>query len=300
LDAWAYSTGWTTSETWGDQSQAIYCNCSREFFGGNCGGHPSTPSFVFTPDQWHHVLISFDISGSVSSQGSLNSDWPTERAITSDCLMWLAFDDVNYDGINLPCSQTSQIDTKQAYVDGHLEGNEIAPLRAVEIAYWNNNPYGSQTIYEWQGWIAHHSESGQDVRPHYSLASNGLVTDGQPFAIPAMPQFVNNIFMIEMAEFQMWFDKTLDTSIVANRRLFVDAKGKPVKPSVAQAKLGEPAILLHRSGNWIVGKDTGTLGEFPDSTLKADGQFAPTGRIKRYRPDPSLHGNQKTITPPGT
>jgi len=50
----------------------------------------------------------------------------------------------------------------------------------------------------------------------------------------------------DVADVQMWFNAYLDFSVTANRELFI-LGGKPVRPTVASATLGTPAILF--SGN---------------------------------------------------
>ena len=96
-----------------------------------------------------------------------------------------------------------------------------------------------------------------------------------------------------MAELQIFTGITQDFSRVGSRRAFINSNGMPV-PSDKKASsqdptsgsiesLGrEPDILLHKSGNWKTGTNTGRL---------AFG-FNPTGKILSYRPNPSLHGTQ--------
>jgi hypothetical protein len=73
----------------------------------------------------------------------------------------------------------------------------------------------------------------------------------------------------------------------------------------------KPIILLHGSGNWSSGKNTGPMIDNPDydpdQPTSADNpiqipdpdfQFTPTGQIVSYTPDPSLHGPQSPGPPP--
>lgn len=49
---------------------------------------------------------------------------------------------------------------------------------------------------------------------------------------------------MDIADLQIWFGQYLDLSIEANRRLFIDANGKPVDPATAIAVLGTPTLQL--------------------------------------------------------
>jgi len=49
---------------------------------------------------------------------------------------------------------------------------------------------------------------------------------------------------MDIAGFQVWFGQYIDLSVEANRRLFIDANGKPVDPAVAVAALGTPTLQL--------------------------------------------------------
>jgi hypothetical protein len=116
---------------------------------------------------------------------------------------------------------------------------------------------------------------------------------------------VDHILHVEMAEFQLFTGVTIDTSSVRARRAFIDSNGKPVNPNKQASDadpqsgsiefLGQlPDILLHGSGNWIKGKNTGGSQQDahnPAITHPPD-QFTPVGLIKKYTPNPSLNGPQ--------
>jgi hypothetical protein len=115
---------------------------------------------------------------------------------------------------------------------------------------------------------------------------------------------VSKIYRVETAEFQMFTDITLDTGDEKSRRAFVDEKGKPVPAEKKQSQdadgkksgnsgsaefLGKkPEILLHGSGNWINGNNTGTTGKDKDGNKIPSGQFTPTAKIEKYKPEPKL------------
>jgi hypothetical protein len=69
-----------------------------------------------------------------------------------------------------------------------------------------------------------------------------------------------------------------------------------------QELLGKEAdILLHGSGNWTAGTNTGKvikLNEIGKPSSVPAANFTPTGSIVAYSPDPSLHGAQVPAPPP--
>jgi hypothetical protein len=86
---------------------------------------------------------------------------------------------------------------------------------------------------------------------------------------------------VEMAEMDMYSGYAPNVATIVSA--FIDENVKPVKPETRDELLGiEPDNRLHRSDNWIKGKLTGA----------AKGTATPIGKIKRYRPDPSLNGPQ--------
>jgi hypothetical protein len=103
-----------------------------------------------------------------------------------------------------------------------------------------------------------------------------------------------------MAELQIWIGQSIDTGDRAMRRLFIgyprDVDGnpdtskplQPVPPSIAAKTLGKPDILLHGTGNWKRGRNTGTSGIDENGKLKEEGQFERTGTVEKFKPDPKL------------
>jgi hypothetical protein len=140
--------------------------------------------------------------------------------------------------------------------------------------------------------------------PSYQAGPFVLPTKGFPVGIPVQKRHLKHNTGIEMAELQIWANKTLDTGDVAMRRLFIDypkdANGKPdktkplepVKPSVAAKVLGQPDILLHGTNNWKTGRNTGKLGFTTDKNgkemINKAGQFQPVAKIEKFLPDPKL------------
>lgn len=187
---------------------------------------------------------------------------------------------------------------------------------------------GAQTIAN--TYQAQHDESdgqGGIIRtpvgpvPSYSLT--GMSVPAAEVGIPATEKYVDHIRKVEMAEFMMWTGVTLDTSVEANRRLFISAPDKngrqlPVNPSsiyipMVKEAVGDPAT-------WEPGADSPAYAIPPSAqdpsafgsgnkvlhtpqidftrasqnwmmgrnlgTLK--GKVVRTGAIKAYFPDPSI------------
>jgi hypothetical protein len=135
-----------------------------------------------------------------------------------------------------------------------------------------------------------------------------------------------------MAELQIFTGVSLDTGNETKRRAFIDGDGYPVPPVEIQKtdtttgapmfdEFGQPImepppaekllaqkpdVVLHGSGNWAKGTNTGPA-KVPDPNFVPDPdhpddpaplipdpakKLEPTGKIVRYKPDPSLNGPQ--------
>jgi hypothetical protein len=125
--------------------------------------------------------------------------------------------------------------------------------------------------------------------PAYKCSSFVIPTNGHPIGIPASARHLAHNTGIEMAELQIWANKTLDTGNVNNRRLFIDAEGKPVSMGTAAKALGEPDIKLHGSSSWKQGSNSGSIGVDSNGDRIESGQFSRVGQIDQYKPDPQLH-----------
>jgi hypothetical protein len=268
------SFGWVSFTTIVDNSQ--YWETQPEHF-------LVESSVTIAPDHWHHLLLSFDISNDcithgaapdLSHIGSSSSNASTAAGTNSYCRLWYAIDDVNYD--------SSTFDLGPFEVTGSPDLNAILTANAYRVARTAT-------------FLPYNCKPGT---PQYSFAAEPIPT--ARLGIPASAECVNNVYNLEMAEFQMFTDVTLDTSVTANRRAFVDKDGDPVKPEGPEGKpapaellLGKrPDILLHGSSNWTDGRNTGSLGIDSDGNPIPSGQFVKTGDVPRYKPDPSLHGPQ--------
>lgn len=260
----------------------IWQNSEKEHFG-------AVSKIEVTGDAWHHVILSFDLQGEVKAHGGPG------QSLSSSVSMWCAFDDVNYTGEDLPSSRFDASGTS-------LGPNAILTDRAWSI-FSTSAPQPDSfdfvaAVGEWG-----HTTYPPGPPPLYSYQPPGISGSGQSFGIPASAEMVDHIKRVEMAEFQMFTGVTIDTGSVSVRRYFVGDDGKPIPPDQkGNPKTGrssgsieglkqKPDILLHGSGNWIKGKNTGSSGvDYTHSppTPIPGGQFDPIGITKPYRPDPSL------------
>jgi len=243
-----------------------------------------------TADTWHHALISFDLTTpAVMRYTTANPTAPPFEPTTlmlpgGPTFMW-AFDDVDKTDYSLSpsCAQIYNTQFPESPV------SPPAPLPLKQIT--TNN------LIEVFGGAWAFTATWNPV-PIKSLDN--------PIGAPASAMFVDNVYHVEMAEFQMFTGVTLDTGIESNRRAFVDDDGNPVpperepptvdhpdgQPAPAEKLLGKwPDILLHGSDRWSNGENTGTTGvdfNVDPPEEKPEGQFKPTGEIRAYTPDPSL------------
>jgi hypothetical protein len=259
-----------------DEEQAIYGALPSDKGTGSISGEFDIPALA--AGQWHHILISIDMSGGSTSHG-LAAGEPAFSGgaanYSSTSLLYIAVDDVSY----LAAPNTWFAGTNKAVTgDSEAIANTSQATNAV-----TNAPEGSI--------------------PSYSISDMSVPLGD--LGIPATTKYLDKIHKVEMAEFQMWTGVVIDTGIEANRRPFIDYKrdgkgvpipdkdGKltliPVDPAKAAKLIGrKPDVELHKSSNWIKGANTGSTGVGPDGKPISAGQFKPTGVIKKYKPDPSI------------
>ena len=74
---------------------------------------------------------------------------------------------------------------------------------------------------------------------------------------------------------QLWTGVYLDLSTEANRRLFIDANGKPVSPGIARAALGTPIVeLAGPTSDWHTNRGSG--GGFTETGALTDAASSPS------------------------
>ena len=169
-----------------------------------------------TADTWHHALISFDLTNpAVMTYSTVPQSAPPFAPSTimlpgGPTFMW-AFDDVNKTDYSLSpsCAEVYHAQPPSSVVIPPL------PLPLKQIA--TNN------LIEIAGGAWAFRATWQPVP---------IKASGNPIGIPASAMFVDNIYRVEMAEFQFFTGVTLDTGVKANRRAFIDIKrdsqGNPV------------------------------------------------------------------------
>jgi hypothetical protein len=215
------------------------------------------------PDTWHHVLLSFDVSG----------DLTIGPKPSSDCRLWYAIDDVDYRG-----------------------WENLGPFRAEDDGLGENTIVTQQVDHQ-----SYFDDSKQPLffnnyvpLPSGNYSPGLIPASGEELGLPAASHYVDAIFRVEMAELQIFTGVTLDTGDASNRAAFVK-DGKPVDPTgtAASAILGKkPDVLLHGNTNWQDGDNTGTLGVTiaDDGTMTKlpGGQFTPVAGIEKFKPEPAL------------
>ena len=304
--------GESHTETWtkGDLT-AIVAKASPEAFTVNLD------QVEITPDHWHHLLLSFDLGGSITATGRFNPGPDDIATLTTQCKLWLALDDVNYTNVTwAPISA--------GYARFDLGDNGIVSTTAFRVSQteiggdYTTGPYVIAAFDIGDYLSTSHFTGGG--KPIFSW-SPPLISGGEPLGIPAPARYVEAIYPVEMAELQFFTGVTLDTGDESNRRAFITKAGTPADPlrkpnapppiplppgwvpppKGPQELLGkQPEILLHGSGNWIAGKNSGKkikLNEIGQPVPQPADDLHPTGLIAAYSPDPSLHGAQSPPPP---
>ena len=214
-------------------------------------GAPDPQIMPAQPDKWHHVLLSMDLSQSCSSSMSGGGGDLDVLSCGSSVKLYIGLDDHNYNDAYFWPSNVSNY-------GGSGGSNDIMSSTCLTIG-----------------------DSFQDSVPtSASFGGAALSASAHDFGIPCTGDTSSfNYGGIDMAEFQLYTDVTLDTSDVLNRRLFVTEDGKPASQSLVPPVLGKAAdiYLGGRSQNWINGLNAGTAGN-----------FTPVGTIKEYVTGPSL------------
>jgi hypothetical protein len=211
---------------------------------------------ILTADEWHHVLLAFDISSGVATH---QVDFPdtnpasTDAQTTARATCFVAVDDVNYNGTN---------NMGNYWVDGG-GANDIITEMAYNVAWLSHSE-------------AYFFNLLKDTAT-YSLSAP-TVAAGK-VGIPASSDYTGQVYNVEKAELQIYTGVSLDTSDTGNRRAFVTAEGTPeLDYSIADALLGtSPKVRLHGTKNWKAGRNTGT-----------GGAFTSIGLIDPFLPDPDI------------
>ncbi len=229
----------------------------------------STPTQAFAPvgglpavslDVWHHVLISWDLHDeSCVAQTESTVGQPAADRITTSSKMYFAFDNVNKNGMDLPATWVGR--------DGL--GSPDPNLICCGMIYgWANGAVS----FVWP-----------DATPGPGLSFSYGTIPSAPFwiagsdsiATASRGTIVGNEIVEMSRPLQIYPGVLLDTSIEANRRLFITADNKPQLSTVASDVLGTPAVLFNSTKKFQNGTNSGTAGNFEH-----------TGTINPYSPGP--------------
>lgn len=248
------------------------------------------------PDHWHHVLVSLDLTQACTTTGGIDGG---AGAVGSASKMWIAFDDENLVGKKL-----------SYYWPEGGRPNDLLTANAYSMLHdtLSSSANGTTTPTADRGGHMQVDDNSGFAVARYSYTAKALV--GHPIGLPSVPEYVDKIWRVEMAELQIFTGVSLNTGETPNRRAFVGKDGKPVSPTQKQEKDGDgnitkysgsiellrqqPVILLHGSTNWKKGYNTGaSAGQVVVAGKKQKpDQLTPVGGIERYTPDPSLRGDQ--------
>lgn len=284
---------------------------------------------IVDDDKWNHLLLSFDISGKVSlTVSGLTPNCTTEcRAwLAVNDVNVIDYDVQDYPGPppylpeippdlnSLPYDMWSRSELGLGSNDivpenVFLHGQSGNPRENLPRAYAADLGSGVAGFCEHLNPYAYLSFLGLGggpgivdpvtvpdpkmfATPSYECSGFSIPTHHKPLGLPAASPHVSHVRGAYMAELQMWVDKTLDTSVLTNRRLFIAEDGKPVSMDVAEKVLGKPDIVLHGTSRWQDGFNTGSSGvsnnSEGDQEKLPEGQFTPVGKIDKYEPDPDL------------
>ena len=235
------------------------------------------------PDVWHHLLLSFDISGSIGNG-------------VSDCRMWMALDDVNYTRWGLPALTDDNHGPNTIFAQGGMYPDGAAdPVPVYTSGWYLVGQTASDPPIPTYEWIDTTVE-GAFTPKTYRFTSDPLI--GSPLGVPAGGEFSNAVRQVQMAELQIFTGVTLDTSVEKNRRAFINAKGQPVDEAYGVAKCR--GIYGPKTPNVTPSAPIKLLGRRPDVAIVRSARnwmsgfdfnktsFRPHGKIRPVKPDPVL------------
>jgi len=246
--AWTYPPGTPTISDFSIRSGKPADYFALDVIGGS-GQGPE-----IKPDQWHHVLVSWDLGISNSCHG--NGGGNIASFVDSYSKMWCAIDGVDQSGSQLP---SNWIGTR----DGSGDPNGICTSWTLQYA------------------------GGRSGSSYSIYFSTGIQADG--IFIPAEPEYtryfnqeqgfgggsepVRPIYRVEMAELYIWSGLVL-TSDKASK--FINSTGGPMPPE--SLPFDQPTIRIHGTQAWLKGNNSGHLA----------GDFSRVGTIVAFKPDPQI------------
>lgn len=206
---------------------------------------PPTGEIPSDTDTWHRIIMSIDVSGSASWTYTPPAGIGHPAFFTfvnNDFRFWLSVDDVDYSATSFD-----------------------PPAEATPPTGSISGPAG--IFFPSLGGLHTSFDEGDANFPGFTINLNGLEFSMPCLAANADPSY-NGRFQI--ADFLMWTGVSLDTSVSGNRRLFIDASGNEVNPSVAIDALGtpvydfrgHPADFVNNRGSGGSFTSTGIIGDF--------------------------------------
>ena len=229
-------------------------------------------------DQWHHVLLSWDVTKGCSTVGSGTDDPDDAHApnyVTVASAMWCSIDDKNMNGYKLPAMWTYATygaGNPNSIMSNICQKFAAQPKTKTAQTIRTGPPDIQENVdYDFGNPRATVVPTFLPLAPCYVPA---------PLSLAAQTAVLD--YDVEMAEVQIWSGVTLNTADINSRRLFITADGKPeLNYAAVDAILGTPVIRLHGTSGLKRGHNTGSLPN-----------LEPSGKILKYRPNPSLHGKQ--------
>jgi hypothetical protein len=235
-----------------------------------------------TPDVWHHLLLSFDLTTAITTRGNYvvlhtagdPGPYPSPETVgartTGACKMWIALDDENL----------TQKKLSSYWPSGSADGNAIITVNGFSVATEHDVYSDPGAVDDCEGNLMH----AYDVplgTPQYDFTPQPFAIS--PLGLPAHGDYWSQVKHCEMGELQIFTGVSVDTASLDVRRAFITDKGKPAAMSKAADLFGKgPEVKLHGSSNWKVGRNTGTTAPDPPQAE------VHVGKIKTFKPNPEL------------
>lgn len=266
----------------------------QQNIGESIGGDATDEHFQgirIVPGQWHHAIVSIDLTNGCITTGQVfdvnDPDVPDPRPTvggraTVTPRMFVAVDDVNYQGEKLSAY----------FPKGYADRNGVCSVNgynvACEIQFEGTQALdiidGVQT--PCQGNLDEVTQVLQGI-PKYIFKPSAIELSGGPLGAPAANEWSDATKHVELAAVYVLTDLAVDTSKKDNRRAFITDEGKPAPISMIKKTFGkEPEVILSPGRNLKKGRNVGALADDPVT----DGLVI--GKPKRYKPEPSLFGDQ--------